>query len=514
VLFKTFRQAPFLRIVLFYMAGIMVQYYGNLSSKSGYLLPVALILLLFSCFSKITKHYSQTALFGVGVLLLSFVCGVYMTEKSWKASEWNVQGFHTYLIRVMEEPVNKAKTRMYKVSILSADSSIREETAGKQAIIYLPKDSVSATIVSGDCLYIRAFLEEPQPLSGDASFDYPLYLRKQSCSAVAFVREHDWRPAESQVMSGSEWIRFRSYEFRRNLFSRLRVILPDSDSFSIAAALMFGYKNELDKDLRQSFSNIGAGHILAVSGLHFNLIFGIAYFLLSFIGMSKRGRIIKQLILLPVIWGFAFITGLSPSVIRAASMLSLWGIGNAFFYRAFSLNTLAVAAFFMLLHNPLYLFDIGFQLSFLAVLSILLINPLLINLYASENKIIQYLWELVAVSFSAQIGILPLSLYYFHQFPVLFLVTNTVLIPLAGILMGLIPFTLLLHGLFGDYEWMFVPLRLLMSAFVSVVESLDAVPGGSISRIHLSASFTFLLYAVLAFFVYLFMRKNVSHSNN
>jgi competence protein ComEC len=507
VLFKTFRQAPFLRIVLFYIAGIIIQYNCDVSSWSGYLFAGAFVLLFLFCFSKINQHYDRIAMFGYGILLLSFAGGTYLTEKTWKASEWEIRGFHTYLVRVMEEPVDKTKTRMYRIAILSADSLIREEVAGKQAIIYLPKDSLSATIVSGDCLYIRAFLEKPKPLSDDASFDYPLYLRKQSCSAVAFVRKQDWRLVEFIAPSGSQWLLFQSFEFRRNLFSKLRVILPDSHSFSIAAALMFGYKNELDKELRQSFSNIGAGHVLAVSGLHFNLIFGIAYFLLSFIGMSKKGRVVKQLILLPVIWGFAFLTGLSSSVIRAACMLSLWGFGNAFFYRPFGLNTLAATAFFMLLYNPLYLFDIGFQLSFLAVLSILIINLPLVQLYSSKNKIIQYLWELVAVSVSAQIGVLPISLYYFHQFPVLFLVTNMLLIPLAGILMALIPLSLLFHGLIGNYEWIFFPLRFLMDSFISIIESLNNIPGGTISQIHLSASVTFYLYVALAFLVYLFVRK-------
>jgi competence protein ComEC len=507
MLFKSFRQTPFLRIVLFYIAGIIIQYQYDVSAWHGYLFTLALILLLLFYFSKTNKRYGSMALFGCGILLLSFVCGAYLTKKTWDKSEWDIKGFHSYLVRVLEEPVNKAKTRMYKVAILSADSSIRDAATGKEAIIYLPKDSLNTTITSGHCLFIHAFLEKPRPVSGEDSFDYPLYLRKQNCSAIAFVREKDWQLVEISLPFGIQWIRFQSFEFRRKLFSRLRVILPDAHSFSVAAALMFGYKNELDKDLRQRFSNIGAGHILAVSGLHFNLIFGIAYFLLSFIGMSKRGRIVKQLILLPVIWGFAFITGLSPSVIRAACMLSFWGIGNAFFYKAFSLNTLAATAFFMLLYNPIYLFDIGFQLSFLAVLSILVINPLFVRRYSSENKIIQYLWELIAVSFSAQIGVLPLSLYYFHQFPVLFLVTNICLIPLSGILMALIPLSLSLHGLIGNYEWMFIPLRFSMDIFILIIESLDNIPGGTISRIHWGATTVFFLYLALACLVYLFARK-------
>ncbi|MDR2057016.1 MAG: ComEC family competence protein [Dysgonamonadaceae bacterium] len=503
---KTFRQAPFLRIVLFYIIGVIAQYNYDIASWKRYLLALTLILLLFCCFSKIKRRYNPIDLFGCGVFLLSFVCAVYMTEKAWKKSDWNVDGTHSYLIRVMDKPINKAKTRMCKADIISSDSMIQEKVVNKTVIVYLPKDSLSATIVPGNCLYIRASLEKPYSLPGETSFDYPLYLRKQSCSAIAFVRKQDWQMINIPIPK-RQWLYFRSFGLRENLFSRLQAILPDSRSFSMAAALMFGHKNELDNDLRRNFSNIGAGHILAVSGLHFNLIFGFAYLLLSFIGMSRQGRMAKQLILLPAIWIFAFLTGLSPSVIRAACMLSFWGIGNALFYKSFSLNTLSAVAFFMLLYNPLYLFDIGFQLSFLAVVSILILNPSIVHLYSSANKIIMYLWELVSVSFSAQVGVLPLSLYYFRQFPLLFLLSNMILVPLSGILMILIPFSLLLHWLAGNQEWMFFPLRFLMSGFISITESLGNIPGGSISNINLSVSSTFLIYVGLAGIVYLLLRK-------
>jgi competence protein ComEC len=506
-MFKTFRQAPFLRIALFFIGGILIQYHYDISSYCGYAGFFALALLLFSCFSKISQQYYWRYLFGAGLLLFSLVCAAYLTEKAWRQSEWNIKGFHSYCVRVLDEPQSKPRTRMCKVEIISADSVIRNEAVNKKIIVYLPKDSLSEQIVAGDCLYIQAAPEKPQILPEDASFNYPLYLRKQSCAALAFVRQQNWRQLENLPVSGNRWLQMKSLEIRRNLFSHLRIILPDSQAFSVAAALMFGYRGELDKEMRERFSNIGAGHILAVSGLHFNLVFGVANFLLSFLGMSRRSKIIKQLILLPVIWGFAFITGLSPSVIRAASMLTLWGTGDAFFCKSFTLNTLAAVALFMLLYNPLYLFDIGFQLSFLAVASILIINPYLVNLYSSKNKIISYLWELISVSFSAQVGVLPLSLYYFHQFPLSFLLTNLLLIPLAGVLMTFIPLSLLLYSVIGNYEWLFYPLRFLMLCFISITGSLNDLPGGSVSGIHLSAFATFLLYLAVSFIIYLLIRK-------
>jgi competence protein ComEC len=507
---KTLRQAPFLRLVFSFIAGIIIQYNYDVSSGLRYILILAFALFVPTFFPKINKQYSLRCLFGMRILLLSFASAAFLTQMAWQKSEWKTENRHTYLVRIIDDPVNKPKTIRCNVEIISADSAIKKDVIHKKVIIYLTKDSAGLSLVAGNCLYVNTFLKKPQPLPGEDSFDYPLYLRKQSFSAVAFVRANDWHLETIPIPAGWQWVQFQALAIRKNLFFHLKNILPDNQSFSVAAALMFGYTNELDKEMRQRFSNIGAGHILAVSGLHFNFIFGFASLCLSFLGMSAKAKRIKQLILVPLIWGFAFITGFSPSVIRAACMLTLWGIGDAFFYKSFTLNTVAAVAFFMLLHNPLYLFDVGFQLSFSAVVSIVVINPYLVNLYTSKNKIIKYLWELTAVSFSAQIGVLPLSLYYFHQFPLLFLITNMIMIPLSGILLFLIPFSLLLSSVFGASLWMTFPLRISLSLFISVTEYLDSIPGGTISNINLSVSGTVFMYLGTAFILYLVLRRKFS----
>ena len=502
---KTFRQAPFLRITLFFIAGVVFQYNCDVSFRLGVVLFLPLLLLIPTFFSKINKRYDLRYLFGLSILSFTFLSAAFLTQITWEKSEWKIDGFYSYVVRVLDDPVDKPNTRMCKVEIISADSAIQEMVVNKKAIIYLPKDSISSEIIAGDGLFIKASLSKPQQIP-DASFDYPLYLRKQSYSATGFVRKQNWQ-RESISIPAQELFRYKALDFRRNLLSRLRVILPESDSFSLSAALMFGYKEEMDRELRQNFSNIGAGHILAVSGLHFGLIFGMIAFFLSFIGERKKERIIKLFIFLPLIWGFAFVTGLPPSVVRAACMMSFWRIGNALSYRTFSLNTLAAIAFLMLLYNPLYLFDIGFQLSFSAVVSIIIINPGLIQLHTSYNRIVNYFWDLSCVSISAQIGVLPLSMYYFHQLPLIFLLTNLLILPLVGILLFLIPLSLFLQFIFGNYEWMNFPLQWILSGFLSIVHSLDSIPRGTISNINLSVFDTFLLYVGIAFVVYLALRK-------
>jgi competence protein ComEC len=263
-------------------------------------------------------------------------------------------------------------------------------------------------------------------------------------------------------------------------------MLPDEQSFAIATAISFGYVREMDNDTRQVFAATGCAHILSISGLHFAIIYSALNFLFSFLGNKPRGRTARQLIILPLLWIFAFFTGMPPSVTRSVIMITIWGIGNAFLFRALTINTLGLAAFFMLLYNPLDLFDIGFQLSFLAVLSILLINPYIVSLYHSRNPMINYIWELSCTSTSAQIGTAPLSIYYFNQFPLLYLISNIFAIPLTGILMFLIPVSLMLSILFGINSELLFPLQKLLEIFINGLKALAEIPQGVITGIQLS----------------------------
>ena len=484
---KWLHQIPFFRLLLFFIVGIVVHFHWDVPV----FLNLSFLFTAILCFTlaflpKISRQYDFRFLFGMGLALLLFASAVFLTQSAWKQSEWDSStGNRFYRAVVIDEPVAKPKTRMCKVRLLAS---------GKKAVIYIPSDSLSQTIVAGDRLSFYGQLESAPP-----------YLRKQSLAAIGLIRKDNWQLEENTGNGFS--IRIQALSVRRMLLDRLHTIVPDRQSYAVAAALMFGYRNELDDTLMQSFRNIGAAHILAISGTHFAILFGMLYFLLSFIGNSRKGRFVKQLILLPFVWGFAFLTGFSPSVVRAALMLTVWGVGEAFAYRSFSLNTVAVAAFFMLLFHPLYLYDVGFQLSFLAVIAILLINPHLIKLYESKNPGLQYGWGLCCVSVSAQVGVLPLSVYYFHQVPVFFLLTNSFLLPLAAALLFLIPVSLLLHTLFGTVAWLLFPVNQSLGWFISVTKALDRFSYHNIHDVHLSLWDTAVWFLAIVFLALLLVKK-------
>jgi len=485
---KTLRQAVFLRLTLFFGLGIIIQTQKNLYPYWIYGVVFSFLILFVTLIPTINKSFRLRWLFGAGLSLLCISSAGILTYSKWMQSEWTeTAGLQNYLVQLIDEPEKKPQTRMCKVKIND-----------KIVIIYIPTDSVSSSLKPSDWLSIKANFEKIEDLS----------LRKRGIAARAFVAKNNWIKLENQQEQRFN-LRFHSLKCRRIVIDQLRKMLPDEQSFTIATAISFGYAKEMDKDTRQIFSNAGCAHILSISGLHFAIIYSILNFIFSFLGNKQRGRIIKQLIILPLLWTFAFFTGMPPSVTRAVIMITIWGIGNAFLFRALTINTLGLAAFFMLLHNPFNLFEIGFQFSFSAVLAILLINPYLTSLYHSRNPMINYIWELSCTSTSAQLGTAPFSIYYFHQFPLLYLVSNIIAIPLTGIFLLLIPISLFISFLFGIQPELLFPLRKLLQIFINVLNSLAEIPQGVITDIQLTVKDAINLCLGIVFSFLFVMKKRM-----
>lgn len=485
---KILYQAVFLRLSLFFIAGIIVQTRWDLYPLWIYTAVFSLLVIAVFFFSPIVRSYSWRWVFGFGLFLLCFSSAGILTRNQWKASEWTGDTEeNNYCVQVIDEPVKKPKTLMFKVNI-----------EDRKALIYIPVDSLSMTLLPADWLLINAQFEKTGQI----------FLRNKGIAARAFVRKNHWEKLNNPVNQKFN-IRFKALKCRRILLNHLRKIIPDEKSFAVGAALLFGYTHDIDKDLRQTFAATGTSHILSISGLHFSIIYGIFYFLFSFLGNSKKGRIARQAIILPLMWVFVFMTGMGPSVIRAAVMITLWGFGNAFLYKSFTINTVGSAAFFMLLYNPFNLFDVGFQLSFSAVLAILLINKYLVKLYESRNPLMRYVWELFCVSTSAQLGTAPLSMYYFHQFPLLFLVTNLFAIPMTAVLLFLLPISLALQFLPGNHSWLMWLLNQSLNRFISGLEKIEKIPHSLIDKIFLSETDVACIICYLVFLILLLIKKRI-----
>lgn len=334
--------------------------------------------------------YAGRWLFGAGTSCFMFLVGVVLTGHAWKEVEmdWSPSK-QVYKGVLVESLVEKPKTFQCRV-----------RTSGKEVLLYLPKDSLSVLLKPGDELLFRAKVEE----------NYARYLYYDGISGTAYVPANAWKKTESEGLDDWKTSALRVREWVIGKYCQWGI---GEEQMPVLSALTLGHKGDLDKETREAYSVAGISHVLALSGMHI----GIIWFLLRWL---KGGLVI------PLLWAFAFIVGLEPSVVRAVVMCMLMELGRLSGSKVFSMNTLSVAAFFMLLYNPFYLFDVGFQLSFVAVASILLFYPSLYHVFSFKHKLARWTWGILCVSMAAQLGTAPLVMYYFSNFSVYFLMTNLV----------------------------------------------------------------------------------------
>lgn len=341
-----------------------------------------------------------------------------------------------------------------------------------------------------------AFCYETRWLWGAVFVSLLLFLsiQKTACSQVDLSFEH----------SESTLSRLAKEEQLRLLEPFGRLNLTDEEK-SVLATITVGYREAMDRDVRQRFSVAGVAHILAVSGFHVAVVCGFLSFLLSFLPRSEPCRWVRYLLTVLLLWLFVAVTGLAASAVRAALMLTLFLTGGVLGRRAERYNILAASAFCMLVYEPLYLFDIGFQLSYLAVLSILYFQPRLQRLMKVRNPLLRAPWQWITVTLAAQVGTVFLCLYYFGQFSTVFLLTNLPMTLLATLLIPMGLAWMLLPAGCPGYEWLQVGVEGLTHGLLRLVDSFSRVPGAVFSfRFDL---FTMLVVYGMLLFVLLYGRS-------
>ncbi|HZI54435.1 MAG TPA: ComEC/Rec2 family competence protein, partial [Chitinophagaceae bacterium] len=248
-----------------------------------------------------------------------------------------------------------------------------------------------------------------------------VYLQPNEFSILA-TKNKKWLPA---FLDG----------IREKVLNILRTNIKGDKEPGLAEALLIGYKDDLDKKLVQSYTNTGVVHIIAISGLHLGLIYWLLVQLLKPLQRRKYMNLLRPVIIILGLWLFSLLAGAQPSILRSAVMFTCIVIGDTIAKKTSIYNSLALSAFGLLCWNPYWLWDVGFQLSYSAVLSIIIFMRPVYNLLYVKNKILDFFWKINAVTIAAQILTLPLSIYHFHQFPVFFILTNFIAVPLSGIIL-------------------------------------------------------------------------------
>lgn len=403
-----------------------------------------------------------------------------------------------YQITISQTPEQKARSILLPSVVTfmqTEDSTLKTLHPHPQVLLYLQQDSAAAALKRGDQLWIYTRITPPANKGIPHEFDYARFLQRRGISGTAFVPTGRWQKTGHDSLRTFRQKAADQQEKIVNLYRRLEF---QGDELAVLSALTVGDKDELSEEIIETYSVTGASHVLALSGLHIGFLYALLWFLMS--PLWKRWRLLKLPLLAFIVillWGFAFLTGLSPSVVRSVCMFSILALSHLQPEKAVSVNTLAATAFFMLLVRPMWLFDVGFQLSFVAVASILMFYPKLNRLYSGDHWIIRKVWGLMSVSIAAQIGTAPLVIFYFSRFSTHFLFTNLWIIPMVSLVLYAAVFLLLLSP-FATLQAAVAPyVGKLIETQNHVLQQIEQWPYASFDRLSLDVCEVLLIYLIL-----------------
>lgn len=455
----------FVRILLPFAVGILV-FYSHSSFYGGSLTVwnAGACLILFIWLVLANLFYKKLRLYKIkgynGLVWYSFMfffgglCVVQYNES--EAKDYFAHKPHQFLkIIVNDEPRLKNNILRFKAKVGFSYDDIEEgKSASGSLMVSVLTDSVNRLSLSyGDELIIPYKITAIKIPKHAFDFDYKEWLAAQNIYNQTFLRQEELIILQGK--NGNPIISF-ALNLRKKQVDFYRQIIKDDDAFAVASTLILGYRTDLDKETLSIYSKTGTIHALSVSGMHVGLVYLVLNWMLQFMNRKRWLGVIKLLFILTIVWFYALLTGFSPSVLRSVIMLSVFIVAKTFARKTSSYNIMAFTAFCLLIYNPFLIWDIGFQLSFLAVIGLIWLQPMIQNWWHIEQNWLYKIWGTVAMSLAAQFTTFPFSIYYFHQFPVFFLISNLfILLPIA-LLMYLGIFILLFRlAVLGPvFEWL------------------------------------------------------------
>ena len=411
-----------------------------------------------------------------------------------------------YVARVYDHPIEREKNirTVLQLEYQFGDSLPSRTVTGK-VMAYFPKTDSAFALRYGDLIAIPAPIREVSPPLNPGEFDYRAYLGRKGITGQVYLKDEDWM--DLQVNNASPLYAF-AYRFRDILLASLQRSGLSDNEFGVAAAILLGYDDNLADEVRKNYVAAGSMHILCVSGMHVGIIYLLASFLLGFLKRKKWQQILKQVLLLTLIWFYALIAGLTPSILRASLMISFVIIGEMIRRQGFIINTIAASAFILFCANPYNLFEIGFQLSYAAVVGIVVLHRPLYNCLYVKNKLLDKLWEITVVALSAQAATIPFTLFYFNQFSTYFALSNLLMTPISFVVV--ISGMVLLLVSWIPYVNVWVGYLVWGAVYVMnwVVAKIESLPLSIIKGLYISEfEFAMLLAALLLLLLMVAMQK-------
>jgi len=431
---------PFARFLMALVAGIAVSYV-YVPNRSLYLIVCGVLIssvITFASLILLTRLRRQRYYGAMGFLVFAalFATGAVLTWQTHPEIDQQhfSHGRYRALIgSIADEPVVRSGYIRFPLEIsLAYGADTLTDVRGKLMLTVTMHDSLSQSFNYGDELVIPATYDDVPPPYNPSEMDYQRYLANKNCWHRAYLSSNEVQ----RIGTGKgSWLMAYALMLRRQLVGKFEQYLLDKDALSVASTLILGYRADLSDELLQAFSNTGTIHVLSVSGMHVVIVFWMFSRLLGWMNHGRKLRVGKFTILVTAVWSYAALTGFSPSVLRAATMITFVIAASTFSQQNRIYNSISASAFFLLLYNPKFIVDIGFQLSYLAVLGIVFLMPIWKAAFQTDYRLIKPISDYIGMSVSAQTSAGPLAAYYFHQFPLYFLLANLfIVLPASGIM--------------------------------------------------------------------------------
>lgn len=505
------KEAPFLRLIIPLITGIVLQWNFNIAAVVSWSsLLISLLFFIVLSFGKIGFLFKWNKLNGISINILLIALGMLLGyykniahNKGWISNYYHPGNA---LQLTLQEPLSE-KAKSFKaiasVSLLADSNNVRPVKGN--IILYFQKDSAIPALDYGSQIIITKNLQFIKNSNNPGTFNYERYAAFQDIYYQVYLK-----PGEFIILNSKEENPFTKfiYKTRNKIVSILSQYIPGDKESGLAEALLIGYKDDLDMGLVQAYSNTGVVHVVAISGLHLGLIYWLLNLLLKPLYKRKHTRWLKPILVITGLWLFAILAGAGPSVIRSAVMFTCIVLGESLKRPVSIYNTLAASAFLLLCYNPFWLWDVGFQLSYAAVLSIVIFMKPIYNWFFIQNKILDFIWKLNAVSLAAQILTVPVSIYHFHQFPNYFLFTNIIAVPLSSLIVlgEIVLCAVSLIPILAKY-WG-IALHWLIWAMNSFVEHMESMPFSLWDSLYFSIPQLILLYAFITGISIWLLQKN------
>lgn len=504
-------EIPMLRILLFFMAGILILLKYNTIANQFLLFLYLLgwVLLIVSKYIILHKNDLKYAFLKGLLIAYLFVLSGALFCKQHIEIEHDTHFSKTksdfLIVHLLDEPNRNQDIERFLVSV---DGVIYNKKIApvKGNLLLALRIKNPSQFHYGDELIIKSKFKEIEEAYNPAEFNFKKYLWYKKVYHQSFINELEIKKIGHNK---GNFLKAFAIKFCLQQVQKFKIYITNKEAYSVASILILGYKTDLSTDLLQTYSKTGTIHILSVSGMHVAIIAIFLEFLLQFLNRKRILKICKVVLIISMVWFYALVAGLQPSVERSAIMISFFILGKLLFQQVNTFNILAVSALLILLHNPFAITDIGFQLSFIAVAGLLYFQPKIYGLLYFDNPILNSIWKYISVSLAAQLATAAISIYYFHQFPVYFIISN---------LFIAIPATLIMYIgiIFLVFPWPMLVMQYLSKALENCIlfannglKLIENLPLASINQLQLSLIEIALFYVIILSFLKAYESKKI-----